>query len=73
MPKKHEPINDCWALKLNALDTRTTREDQFVRIGGHHKALDLEEAFTLAAWINLNLIQDGRYSSHPLTHRWIVL
>jgi Glycosyltransferase family 10 (fucosyltransferase) C-term/Concanavalin A-like lectin/glucanases superfamily len=48
-----------YALRLNCLDCRVDRGPQFVDIQ-HSASLNLKDKFTLAAWIQLSVIQDGR-------------
>ena len=52
-------IDDAWALRLNCIECREERVDQFVFIA-HKESLSLTNEFSLSAWIKLDQIQDGR-------------
>lgn len=56
-----KPINDAFAIQLNRIDTRDTRDDNFVQVN-HHPALNLVDKYTITAWVNPNLMQDGRFA-----------
>ena len=53
------PINDAWALRLNCVDCREGRHDQYVEIADS-PSLKLTDRYTLVAWVKLDHFQDGR-------------
>ncbi len=50
---------DAYALEFNRIDTRIRQTEDFVQVR-HSESLDLEDEYTIMAWINLNMVNDGR-------------
>lgn len=48
-----------YALQLNGLDADYNKGDDYVEVPHNHK-LNVQEEYTLMAWIKLGLITDGR-------------